>query len=106
MSANAARLVLEPAAQAFAEATAHPPYLFDLGPVEGREVVDQMQPGAIAKPPRSTSRTPPSLAALRVRSRCASCGRGACAAPRPSGESGRSPQSEARGLMSLAAFFA
>jgi hypothetical protein len=50
MSANAARLVLEPAAQAFAEATAHPPYLFDLGPVEGREVVDQVQPGAIAKP--------------------------------------------------------
>ena len=28
--------VLEPAAQAFVEATANPPYLFDLGPVEGR----------------------------------------------------------------------
>jgi acetyl esterase len=30
------RPVLEPAAQAFAEATANPPYLFDLGPAEGR----------------------------------------------------------------------
>ena len=27
--------VLEPAAQEFADATASPPYLFDLGPVEG-----------------------------------------------------------------------
>jgi acetyl esterase len=41
--------VLEPAAQAFVEATAKPPYLFDLGPVEGRKVVDEVQAGEIAK---------------------------------------------------------
>ncbi|MFG1670290.1 alpha/beta hydrolase [Streptomyces sp. Y7] len=49
-SATPARPVLEPAAQAFAEATANPPYLFDLGPVEGRKVVDEVQSGEIAKP--------------------------------------------------------
>ncbi len=42
--------VLEPAAQAFVEATANPPYLFDLGPVEGRKTVDEVQAGEIAKP--------------------------------------------------------
>ncbi|MFC5219314.1 alpha/beta hydrolase [Streptomyces coerulescens] len=45
-----ARPVLEPAAQAFAEATANPPYLFDLGPAEGRKVVDEVQSGEIAEP--------------------------------------------------------
>ncbi|GAB2859734.1 alpha/beta hydrolase [Actinocorallia aurea] len=35
--------VLEPAARAFAEATDAPPYLFDLGPVEGRKAVDEAQ---------------------------------------------------------------
>lgn len=44
------RPVLEPAARAFAEATANPPYLFDLGPAEGRKVVDEVQSGEIAKP--------------------------------------------------------
>ncbi|OIJ62756.1 alpha/beta hydrolase [Streptomyces mangrovisoli] len=44
------RPVLEPAAQAFADATAHPPYLFDLGPVEGRKTVDEVQSGEIEKP--------------------------------------------------------
>src|SRR3954462_6478414 len=43
-------VVLEPAAQAFADATADPPYLFDLGPVEGRKTVDEVQSGAIDKP--------------------------------------------------------
>ena len=42
--------VLEPAAQAFAEATANPPYLFDLGPVEGRKAVDEVQSEPIDKP--------------------------------------------------------
>ncbi|MEU5324393.1 esterase, partial [Streptomyces sp. NPDC021056] len=42
--------VLEPAAAAFAEATANPPYLFDLGPVEGRKAVDEVQSGEITKP--------------------------------------------------------
>jgi acetyl esterase/lipase len=43
--------VLEPAAQAFADATANPPFLADLGPVEGRKVVDETQAGEIFKPP-------------------------------------------------------
>src|SRR3954451_16524590 len=42
--------VLEPAAKQFADATANPPYLFDLGPEKGREVVDDVQSGEIAKP--------------------------------------------------------
>ncbi|MER6227132.1 esterase, partial [Streptomyces sp. 900105755] len=42
--------VLEPAAQAFVEATANPPYLFDLAPDEGRKAVDEVQSGDIAKP--------------------------------------------------------
>ncbi|MFJ1969958.1 alpha/beta hydrolase [Streptomyces sp. NPDC087903] len=44
------RPVLEPAAQAFVEATANPPYLFDLGPAEGRKTVDEVQSGEIAEP--------------------------------------------------------
>lgn len=47
---TAPRPVLEPAAQAFAEATANPPYLFDLGPAEGRKAVDEVQSGDIEKP--------------------------------------------------------
>lgn len=43
-------VTLEPAAKAFAEATAKPPFLFDLGPVEGRKVVDQVQGGDVVKP--------------------------------------------------------
>ncbi|MFC9291754.1 alpha/beta hydrolase [Streptomyces sp. NPDC057052] len=42
--------VLEPAAQAFVEATANPPYLFDLAPEEGRKAVDEVQSGEIDKP--------------------------------------------------------
>jgi len=44
------KVVLEPAAAEFAAATANPPYLFDLGPTEGRKVVDSVQSGEIAKP--------------------------------------------------------
>ncbi len=44
-------VVLEPAAKAFADATAAPPFLADLGPVEGRKVVDQTQAGETVKPP-------------------------------------------------------
>ncbi|MEU0026102.1 alpha/beta hydrolase [Streptomyces sp. NPDC006335] len=50
MTESTPRPVLEPAAQAFVEATANPPYLFDLGPVEGRKTVDEVQSGEIAKP--------------------------------------------------------
>jgi acetyl esterase len=42
--------VLEPAAADFAAATASPPYLFDLGPDDGRKAVDEAQSGDIAKP--------------------------------------------------------
>ncbi|MER6075774.1 alpha/beta hydrolase [Streptomyces sp. NPDC001817] len=50
MSENITGPVLEPAAAAFAEATANPPYLFDLGPQEGRKAVDEVQSGEIGKP--------------------------------------------------------
>ncbi|MFI5683201.1 alpha/beta hydrolase [Streptomyces sp. NPDC051636] len=49
-STSPTRPVLEPAAQAFVEATANPPYLFDLGPAEGRKAVEEVQSGEIAKP--------------------------------------------------------
>ena len=41
--------VLEPAAQAFAEATANPPFLFEIPVAEGRKAVDEVQSGEIAK---------------------------------------------------------
>ncbi|MBN0049149.1 alpha/beta hydrolase [Streptomyces actuosus] len=50
MSETTTRPVLESAAAAFAEATANPPYLFDLGPAEGRKTVDEVQSGEISKP--------------------------------------------------------
>ncbi|MFF7335618.1 alpha/beta hydrolase fold domain-containing protein [Streptomyces sp. NPDC008150] len=42
--------VLEPAAAAFAEATAGHPFLFELAPAEGRRAVDEVQSGDIEKP--------------------------------------------------------
>ena len=48
--ANTTAPVLEVAAAEFAEATANPPYLFDLGPEQGRSTVDEVQSGEIAKP--------------------------------------------------------
>ncbi|MEU0783907.1 alpha/beta hydrolase [Streptomyces sp. NPDC006173] len=47
---DAVKPVLEAAAAAFAEATANPPYLFDLAPAEGRKAVDEVQGGDITKP--------------------------------------------------------
>jgi acetyl esterase/lipase len=41
---------LEPAAQAFVEATAERPFLFELPPEEGRAAVDEVQSGDITKP--------------------------------------------------------
>ena len=43
-------VVLEAAAQEFADATAKPPYLADLGPIEGRKAVDEVQSGDVIKP--------------------------------------------------------
>ncbi|MFI8404908.1 alpha/beta hydrolase [Streptomyces sp. NPDC085463] len=42
--------LLEPEALAFAAATANPPYLFDLDPVEGRKAVDVIQSGEVELP--------------------------------------------------------
>lgn len=47
---SAPDVVLEPQAAEFAAATADPPYLFDLGPVQGRKAVDDVQAGEVAKP--------------------------------------------------------
>jgi hypothetical protein len=41
--------VLEPAAAEFAAATANPPYLFNLGPADGRKAVDEAQSGDITE---------------------------------------------------------
>jgi acetyl esterase len=45
--------VLEPAAQAFVEATADPPYLFDMPVAEGRKTVDTAQDGDFPDPAAS-----------------------------------------------------
>ncbi|MER5932392.1 alpha/beta hydrolase [Streptomyces sp. NPDC002054] len=50
MTEKSARPVLEPAAAAFAEATAKPPFLFQIPPAEGRKAVDEVQSGEIALP--------------------------------------------------------
>src|SRR5262245_55429989 len=41
---------LEPAAQAFADATSQPPFLYELGPEGARKVLDDVQAARIAKP--------------------------------------------------------
>lgn len=48
--ANPHKYALEPAAQAFVEATATPPFLFQLPPEEGRAAVEKVQDGPVAKP--------------------------------------------------------
>ena len=52
MNANhQAAVVLEPAAQAFVAATSEPPYLFEIGPDDGRKAVNEVQSGeGVAKP--------------------------------------------------------
>lgn len=49
-TANPHNLSLEPAALAFAQATAEPPYLYDLGPDGGRKAVVEVQSSEIVKP--------------------------------------------------------
>ena len=44
-TAEPVKPVLEPAAQAFVEATANPPYLFDRPPAECPKAVDEVQSG-------------------------------------------------------------
>lgn len=50
MSGNPRDIALEPAAQAFVDATAEPPYLFQLDPADGRKAVDSVQDEPIFKP--------------------------------------------------------
>lgn len=50
MTANPHGIALEPAAQAFVEATSQPPFLYQLPPEEGRKAVDQVQDEEIFKP--------------------------------------------------------
>ena len=46
-----APVVLEPASQAFVEATATPPFLYELTPDEARKVLDDVQAAPIDKLP-------------------------------------------------------
>ena len=50
MTANPKNIALEPAAQAFVEATANPPFLYQLAPEYGRKAVDGVQDEPIWKP--------------------------------------------------------
>ncbi|MGI3780780.1 MAG: alpha/beta hydrolase [Janthinobacterium lividum] len=50
MPANPHHLSLEPAALAFCEATADPPFLYEIPPEEGRKAVDGVQDSPIDKP--------------------------------------------------------
>jgi acetyl esterase len=43
-------VLLEPAAQAFADASGSPPFLFELGPEQGRAALNAAQSGTITKP--------------------------------------------------------
>jgi acetyl esterase/lipase len=51
MSATTTPIVLEPAARQFAEATSHPPYLYELTPDEARKVLDDVQAAPVDKLP-------------------------------------------------------
>ncbi len=44
-------VVLEPASQAFVDATANPPFLYELTPDEARAVLDDVQAAPVEKPP-------------------------------------------------------
>ena len=44
-------VVIEPASQALAEATAGPPFLYELSPTEARAALDELQAAPIDKPP-------------------------------------------------------
>ncbi|AGW41386.1 aldehyde dehydrogenase [Leifsonia xyli subsp. cynodontis DSM 46306] len=50
MAGNPLKIVLEPAAQAFVDATSEPPFLYQLSPHDGRKTVDGLQNEPIVKP--------------------------------------------------------
>ena len=83
MTANPHSLALEPAAQAFAEATDQPPYLFQLPPEEGRKAVDGVQDGDVAMADASIE--------VRARCRAARPARSRPASSRPAGVDGPLP---------------
>jgi len=51
VTAKRAPVVLEPASQAFVEATAKPPFLYQLTPAEARKVLDDLQAAPVDKLP-------------------------------------------------------
>ncbi len=63
------RVVLEPASQAFVEATAVPPFLYELTPDEARKVLDDVQAAPIEKLPVEERWTtvPAEVGEVRVR---------------------------------------
>ena len=65
---------LEPQAKAVVDANANPPYLFELGPDQGRRTVDAVQSGPVRKLTVDVE-TPLCLAARPAGCRCASCAR-------------------------------
>jgi acetyl esterase len=62
-------VVLEPASHALAEATAAPPFLYELSPAEARAVVDELQAAPVGKPPVTERWTtvPADVGDVRVR---------------------------------------
>jgi len=64
-----ATVVLEPASQAFVEATANPPFLYELTPAEARAVLDDVQAAPIDKLPVEDSwiTVPAEVGDVRVR---------------------------------------
>ncbi len=65
------RIQLEPEAQAFAEAAAKPPWLFTLGPQQGRTALDGVQAGQVSRLPvdiedRTIADGPSTQVALRI----------------------------------------
>ncbi len=50
MAGNPHKLALEPAAQAFVDATSEPPFLYQLAPADGRAAVDGVQDEPIEEP--------------------------------------------------------
>jgi acetyl esterase/lipase len=50
MSSQSGNVMLEPAAKAFAEANSSPPYLFELGPEQGRAALHEAQSGSTGRP--------------------------------------------------------
>jgi acetyl esterase len=50
VATTTSNVILEPAARAVADANANHPYLFELGPEEGRKVLVQVQSGEVYKP--------------------------------------------------------